>query len=178
MRRLILSAIAAALVASLSPAQAGHTLGHWTDVSFNAAIPCQVYCAYWLEDANTDLDGDGLEDVFFNACKAPFPDGSYDDVVVTAPAGARLLTFQIFPLLDWDSFVCSKPASGNNGDLLATGANAIGDACDGILGPGDLSGTGCVETVAVEAIPGRRYVLRAYNWQDLPDLSGRYQFRG
>lgn len=178
MRKLLLGLVIASLAIGTAPVQAGHQLGHATNVTFEAPVPCMVYCAYWLDAANIDLDGDGAEDIFFNACKAPFPEGSYDDVVVTAPAGARLLRFEIFPALDYDSFVCSKPASGNNGDLLASGAIAVGEACDGVLGPNDPSGTGCRELVNVEVSPGKKYVLRAYNWQDLPTVEGRYTFFG
>ena len=178
MRKLVLGIVGLAMVAGLGPAGANHPLGQWHEFTLGPApVPCMVYCAYWLDSANTDVDGDGTEDIYFAACGAPFPEGSYADLVVTAPANARLLEFQISPPLDWDSFICSKPTQGNNGALLGSGAHAVGDTCDGIIGPDDPTGTGCSETVVISAVPGQRYVLRGYNWQDVPEIPARYRFR-
>lgn len=178
MRKIVLTVISLAMAIGLTPAQANHPLGTWHDFTLGTApVPCMVYCAYWLDTANTDVDGDGREDIYFAACGAPFPEGSYADLVVTAPANAQLLEFQIFPPLDWDAFICSKPAQGNNGALLGTGATAVGEPCDGIIGPDDPTGTGCPESIVITAVPGRQYVLRGYNWQDVPDIPARYRFR-
>jgi hypothetical protein len=160
MRRVILFAvIAAGLASSFTPAHA--TTVKSGRLKFNAPVPCTVTCAYWTDVANGLVPG-----VTFQACKAPFPPNSYADKVLTAPSTADFLVLKLYPTIDWDMFLCSKPSRGNNGRQLAMGAN---DAT------GDCS-VGCVETIRYRVKPGVRYVVRAYNWSDTPDVTGRYWF--
>jgi hypothetical protein len=157
MRKILLAAaLAMATVAPAMPANANHKAGavHW---EFTASVPCLVVCSYWIDNG-------------FTPCEAPFPPGSYEDRVSAAapnPGAGKLglLTFEIFPVLDWDSFVCANDSARTQ---LGQGANAVGDPCDGILGPNDLSGTGCYESVTIPVTQGTTYRLRGYNWQDGP----------
>ena len=130
-------------------------------MTFEAPIPCTVVCAYWLDIANGVVPG-----VKFAECPAPFPSGSYADKVLTAPSKARFLTLKLYPTADWDMFLCSKPKSGNNGRLLKEGANDVAGDCQ----------VGCVETIKYSVKPGTKYVVRAYNWSDVPTVKGRYTF--
>lgn len=168
MRKVLLAAaLALVVMAPALPASASHTAGA-VHFSFSADVPCLVACSYWVDNG-------------FTPCEAPFPPGSYEDKITTAaptpPAGKLgLLTFEIFPTYDWDSFICANtPAR----EELASGAYAVGDPCDGILGPDDPTGTGCAESATIPTNPGRTYVLRAYNWQDGPlaDCPASYVFR-
>lgn len=164
MRKLLLvGALVLAAIAPALPAQARHFGSH--NLTLQAEVPCMVVCSYWIDQG-------------FTACETPFPPGSYDDFITPAfpalPAGGvGLLSFEIFPLLDWDSFVCANTPGKEE---LGRGANVIGELCDGILGPSDPSSTGCKEEVAIVAQPGKSYVLRGYNWQDLPTCPARYTF--
>jgi hypothetical protein len=161
----------AVLLATVPAAGGAHAETPYTPISFHAPIPCMAVCSYW--DVPTRLG--------YTPCEYPFPEGGYADVVVRAPAmppgkSHLVLEFEIYPALDYDAFICDKPATGNNGMQLATGANQVGEACSGILGPNDVSGTGCPEHASTPAVPGHSYVLRAYNWQDFPDCPGAYRF--
>lgn len=157
MRKILLAAVLAiATVAPAMPAQGSHQAGA-VHFQFTASVPCLVVCSYWINNG-------------FTPCEQPFPPGSYEDRVTTgAPTPGTgklgLLTFEIFPVLDWDSFICANTAARTE---LGQGANNVGDPCDGILGPDDLSGTGCYESVTIPTQAGATYRLRGYNWQDGP----------
>lgn len=155
-KMLLVAALAFAVVSPAVPASATHKSGavHW---DFTASVPCLTVCSYWLDNG-------------FTPCEAPFPPGSYEDKI-SAPAPTpssgkvQVITFEIFPVLDWDSFICANNSAKTQ---LGQGANNVGDPCDGILGPNDLSGTGCYESATVPTTSGSTYVLRGYNWQDGP----------
>src|SRR5688572_6467037 len=126
MKKMILGMTLVALALSLQPASA-KTLTR-RSVTFEAAVPCTTLCAYnvdWRfvdDEAVAETKGTQAGPVYKTApvrgpfrstspqaCSNPFPAGSYDDVVVTAPRYSRTLVFQIYPSVDWDSFICSKP---------------------------------------------------------------------
>lgn len=156
--------LCAALVAMLFavPAQAGEVLGTPHAVTFNAPVACSVVCAYWQGPAAAG----------FNECTNPFPEGSYDQLTVTAPLGANLLKFEIFPVVDYDSFICRA----NNGVTLATGANQGVDNCDNLFGPNNPVSIGCYEKSVTPVVPGTRYLLRVYNWSDATPTQAQYTF--
>ena len=131
-------------------------------VTFEAPVMCTVICAYWLEGFNSDIRESGVK---FHECRWPFPAGAYDDVVVRAPAGADLIQFTASPAVDWDIFICKYPARGGKGKTLDTGANTATE-CQ----------IACPESATAGVEPGKRYVLRAYNWSDPLPLKGRYRF--
>jgi hypothetical protein len=114
------------------------------------ATPCAALCANHAAGAD--------------ACRAPSPEGSWDEIVVTATG--TLLTVEVAPRVDWDSFICTKPESGTNGEVLVVGANLIGDECDNTLGSSNLVPIGCDEVLQIGTEPGTRYVVRAYNVAD------------
>lgn len=89
------------------------------------------------------------------ACSAPGPEGSYADVVVQAPRRTKVMSFTAAPDLDWDLFVCSP-----GGKLLAW----------------SYEGLGADEEIWLRVVPGRRYVLRAYNFSDVSPLPARVAF--
>jgi len=185
-RKILLVALMAAVVAPMIPGQA--KVLKRKNVTFEASVPCTVVCPYWLNPEafsagatafvekapNFDPSEDDAEafadraaDVGLSVlgktdwgCDYPGPDVSWDQVKVKAPRGATLLVFEIFPETDWDSFICNA-----KGKFIASGANTVGD-CD----------LGCSEKVAIKVKPGRRYILRAFNWSDFANLRGRYTF--
>ena len=192
---LILTAIVAAF-ASMVPAQAGTT---YRRTATFKGTPCAATCAYWVPKAPsapsapkvpadpTTADpvafADKVLDIPFGvidstdsqsaACTAPSPAGSFADVVATAPKGTNYLVFSATPTVDWDLFICAKPTRGNNGKLLAVGANPVADAND----PTMTCAIGCYEEVHIPVVAGRKYVLRAYNWSDPDNLTAKYTFR-
>jgi hypothetical protein len=124
------------------------------------ATPCAIACSYNLKDA--DRTGGQR----FDACEAPAPEGSFDDVILKAPTGARILTLTITPEVEWDLFLCSKPTRGNNGKLIAKNLNKFWE-CP----------AACPETFSATVSAGRSYVVRAFNVWDPADLPGRYWFK-
>lgn len=161
MRKQLLAAIA--IVALLAPAQGEADQIEKRRLRFVAPLACTATCAYWVDILN-DLEAPGVK---FNECRHPFPRGSYDDVVIEAPQGARLMEFMAWPRVDWDIFVCSKPEKGRNGNTLETGANEATD-CQ----------VACIEKIEMPVDPGVSYVLRAYNWSDPAPLRARVRFFG
>lgn len=133
-----------------------------TTFTVGPATPCAVVCAYW--DAPTALG--------YEPCEHPFPEGSYADITVTAPPGSNILKLEIFPDVDWDSFICAA----NNGRLLARGVNLLSDNCNNIFGPNNPFPIGCYEKAVTPATPGTEYLLRFYNWSDPSVLPGQYTF--
>jgi hypothetical protein len=172
MRKLLILVVALAAMAAVVPANA-YTIK--TGKKIYSADPCAVACSYWGFDIPADptkidpmtYDPETIIDGERFACTKPSPAGSWGDLVVTAPTGANLLKFYGTPEGDWDLFICSKPSVGNNGRLLASGAN---DASD----PNCIMG--CPESVRIPVKAGRKYVLRAYNWLDTENLTARYAF--
>lgn len=161
-RILALAAVAAFALGAAVPAEA-KTIARksYTVKIANAPVPCTGVCAYWVDDLNNSELG-----IRFQACKAPFPQGSYTDIVLRAPDGANHLKIVAYPLIDWDLFLCSKPARGNNGRQLAQGANAATDTDGCSFG----AALGCIEHMSAKVVEGRRYVLRSYNWSDVADM--------
>lgn len=170
-------------------ARAGAQTMPWEDVTFTAPIPCATACPYWLDDLNTDLDGDDKEEIYFQACASPdgtggsledvpglpYQEGSvFDDVLIgPAPEGARLLELELRPAIDWDGFVCD-PETGGELAILANGLHAGQCAMQNPNWPLPF---GCMERGNIEVTAGKRYVFRAYNWSDGPTAPGRYRFR-
>jgi len=187
MRRCVLVLLAS--IATTLPSIAdtpAEQLNIWREVTFTAPIPCTVVCPYWLDMTNTDVDGNGSEDIWFQACgnpsgtadaledaPKPIQRGTvYDDVLVgPAPEGAAVLIFDSTPAVDWDTFICSL-----DGEELANGANILGEHCGGPLGPQNPVPTGCRERAVTLAAQGVEYILRAYNWSDPLPLRARYCF--
>ena len=126
------------------------------------ALPCAAWCTYQFKNFDGLVPGAPRLD----ACEGPGPDGAFSDVVLKAPTGARLLTTSITPDVDWDMFVCAKPARGNNGKMLGKNVNFFLD-CQ----------VACAETVTIKVNAGKSYVVRAYNAYDNLDLTGRYWFK-
>jgi len=178
--------IALVVITTVLPAYAEETneqLNVWRDITFTAPIPCSVACPHWLDVANTDIGGNGQEDVFFSACGnpdgtadqlddvngLPYEEGTiYDDVLVgPRPEDALVLIVDTKPTVDWDSFICA------NGVEMSGHGCQLG--CDPeCFGPVDL--IGCGERAVTSVVSGRIYTLRAYNWLDLSPLRGRYCF--
>ena len=187
MRRCVLVLLAS--IATTLPSVAdtpAEQLNVWREVTFTAPIPCSVVCPYWLDTANSDVDGNGSEDIAFSSCGnprgtadvlaglpgVPHEQGTtYDDVVVgPVPEGGRLLFFESFPAVDWDTYICSM-----DGRELASGANLLDpNSCTGLPVPNSPIPTGCSEEATIQAEPGQQYVLRAYNWSDPFPMEGRY----
>lgn len=167
MRRVLLAtATLAALLVAQSPA--GATSGDHP-ISFSGAVPCGAVCAYWPPG---DLAG-------FEACTNPFPPGSFQDILTeSAPSRAgkkTILVLEIFPQVDWDSFICSMGSGGShNGPLLSKGANELPGDCDNLVGPSNPVSVGCKEVAQAPAVAGQKYVLRAYNWSDALPCPGKY----
>lgn len=175
MRRLVLGlTIMAVLVTGLFgiAAPASAHLNHRHGVTFNKAVlSCAVSCAYWTDAANADIDGNGEPDIYFQACDAPFPTGAYEDKTVAvatygggAPVNATLFLFAIYPLSDWDSFICEP----GTGEELAIGANILGELCDNLLGQNSPVPFGCREFSLIKVKPTDSLILRVYNWSDIP----------
>jgi hypothetical protein len=130
-------------------------------MTFSAAVPCTVVCAYWLAHPPERIPfvaGDGNP----YACTEPFPPGSYEDKILRAPKGAKLLRFQAYPVTDWDVAFCTP---GNK--YISFAANTATD-CQ----------FGCVETANIKVKAGKRYLIRAYNWSDTDPLPAKYWFYG
>ncbi len=171
MRKLFTAAILAGLVVSSAMPQANAaTTRILVQTGKHAAVgtvACTFTCPYWLDVLNDGSTG-------FQACEQPVVAAgvvSHRDTVQGTPKNAagvfaNLVVYVITPEVDWDSFICAKPTSGNNGEMLASGANNVGDPCDGLLGPGDPTGMGCLERSNIPVAPGDKYVFRAYNWSD------------
>lgn len=187
MRKIVLALAVVGMASSFAvPAQAEH-LNRWHTVTFTAGTPCAVACPYWLDDANTDVDGNGNEDIFFSTCANPagtadalsdIPGLPYTEGTVyqtrqvgPRPTGASVLIFEITPQVDFDSFIC-----GTNGAELAAGANILGDNCDNLIGPQNPVPVGCKERAVISVAAGQRYNLRVYNWSDAATTGGRYCF--
>lgn len=130
-------------------------------VTFFAPNPCGVVCPYWtgLEThPATVYDVDTVE----AACR-PSPitaPGSFDQTVRTVPLTATTVKFSIFPVDDFDSFVCSVNNLGTPTAPryhIASGANSVATCV-----------LGCAESsvVTVTAFKGMNLVFRVYNWAD------------
>jgi len=176
--------------ASMIPATAdtpAEQLNIWREVTFTAPIPCSVVCPYWLDVANTDVDGNGEEDIAFDACRNPGGMGdrlggtpvvlheqgsTYDDVVVgPRPEDATVVIFDSYPWLEWDTLICSE-----DGQELAYGSDLRGrNDCGGPLYPSSVP-VACSEHAVTTARAGALYILRAYNWSDPFPLRARYRF--
>lgn len=157
MRKMAAGALALGVLAGSWQAHAGQTKPK--SVTFEALVPCTVVCSYWLPDPPDRIPfvaGDGAP----YACNSPFPEGSYDQITVTAPARATLLRIDAFPVVDWDVYVCTP-----SGGLVAEGATAAVD-CP----------YGCKESISALVKPGKKYVIRAYNWSDYEPLPAKYWF--
>lgn len=190
MRKFMLAALAVVAAASIVPASA-KTISSKT-LTFKAQVPCAAVCTYWLPHQESPgtfavlpwvagttnpVDGSALpvierdEDKAYAkqssyACTQPSPEGSYDDYVVTAPRGSYRMKITYTPTVDWDVYICNKPKSGNNGSLVASETVPYLEECP----------ASCESYVAATVKPGRRYVIRAYNWSDPSDLIARLKF--
>lgn len=187
MRKTVLGVAALGLAATFAiPAQADHAVNRWHPLTFTAGVPCAFACPYWLDDANTDIDGNGQEDIFFATCAnpggtndilgdapgLPYEDGTVfqDFVTHRAPSTAQVLIFEIFPNVDFDSFICSQ----NGEQELAVGANELGQNCDNIIGPQNPVPVACTERASITVASNQRYRLRVYNWSDAVTVAGQY----
>lgn len=193
MRKLIFGLVVLGVVATLgAPAQGNHING-WHNQTWTAGVPCAVACPYWLDTANIDIDGNGKEDVFFQACAnpdgtadmlgaapgVPYTEGTvFDDVIVgPAPTNTKLLEVELFPVVDFDGFICALNANGTVGAELAILANVLGENCDNLIGPNNPVPVGCQEKGNIEAAANKKYVIRVYNWSDGATTTGRWRFR-
>lgn len=169
MRKFLLAATALSMLLAFTPSQAASKTITKKAITFRAATPCTAICAYQTGPLSDDVAATaGVGNPIggkFDACGAPFPAGSWADVVVTAPRLANTLVFRIFPAVDWDSFICTKPARGKSRQL-ATGANSVDPTCL----------YGCEEEVSIRVRPGTKYILRAFNFSDPYVLPADYRF--
>jgi len=184
--RLLIGVLVTMTVLPASAEETNEQLNVWREVTFTAPIPCVVTCPYWLDTANTDIDGNGSEDIAFSSCGnprgtadylsvvpgVPHQKGvTYDDVLVgPRPEGAILLIFESSPLLDWDTFICSL-----DGAELWAGVPLF-PGCDSWIPGGEHLFLGCAERHVITVPAGVQYILRAYNWSDPLPLQGRYCF--
>jgi len=185
--RIVILALTLAVVSPASADTPAEQLNIWREVTFTAPIPCSVVCPYWLDVANTDVDGNGEEDIAFGVCAnprgaadtlgesggLPYEEGTiYDDELIgPPPEGSTVLLFEIWPTIDWDAFICST-----SDNELTIGEHILVENCDSIVGPNNPVPIGCRERISASAVPGREYILRAYNWSDPLPLEGRYCF--
>jgi hypothetical protein len=163
-----------AVVAGLAPGRAG-TIKQGT-LTFQASVPRAVaLCPYWLNEEDPQATADCASSqspavcktLTSYACTHPRVEGTYDDNILKAPKGAKVLQVTYTPDVDWDLYICKKPASGNNGPFLA---NEQGVATD--------CQVGCQATLTAKVKPGRRYVVRGYNFADPGTLTATYKFVG
>jgi hypothetical protein len=176
-----------AMLSLLAPAAKANDLGVWHEITLHAPVPCSFACPYWLDDLNSDIDGNEKEDVYFQACASP--DGTsdalqsvpglpyakgtvYDEVLLgPTPDDARLLAVELRPVVDYDGFICDP----ETGEELAATTSAF--QCSSPV-PVDYLPMGCVEDGSIEAIPGESYILRVYNWSDWAPVPVRYRYLG
>jgi hypothetical protein len=175
-RGFLLLLVATITCLGIIPAHA-KALGSKT-VTMNAT-PCAALCSYNVPHAsdptlfvNSELGSaaDSERQTAY-ACTEPEPAGSYADVVVKAPAGAKLLVLNYQPSVDWDAFICLKPKSGNNGPMVGRETDAtfvIGGACT----------ANCKSTATAKVKPGVQYVIRGYNFDSPDSLKMKYTFFG
>jgi len=193
MRKILVTAVTLALALSFAAPARGVAVNQWQNITFTSVAGCANACPYWLDNANQDLDGNGKEDVFFQSCSNP--DGTadaladvpgapyqnpamYDDIVVgPAPTGSRLLEVELDPQVDWDGFICQWRTGDVAGAELAILANIVLENCNNVVGNDNPVPIACIETGSIEAVVNGRYIIRAYNFHDLPTMTGRYRFR-
>lgn len=150
---------------SSSPVLA-HVRAGATEVVFSGALPCTVVCSYWIDNG-------------FTPCEAPFPRGSYIDHI-TAPAPTPpptkvvALEATLDMEIDWDMFLCSNTTPPRE---IETGIGTpVQPPCDNRLGPNNVIPIGCHEDHSTPVVAGQTVILRAYNWSDPLDATGRYSF--
>jgi hypothetical protein len=173
MNRMVAVLIAIVCVGgAIQPAYADQAAGNAFTYSVANTVPCGLIgAACYLGDVTAST-----------ACSAPFPSGSYLDVVTeaapTPPSGHQtLLSFFAAPVTDWDLFVCAfDSGGGHNGTQLAAGAHAPGDQCDNVLSPSNAVPVGCTEEADAIVQGGTQYVLRAFNKLDQSDLRAIYHW--
>lgn len=200
---LVLGTLGALLpVGALAGAQQATAAAKPQEVTFTAPVPCGAVCAYWVEGncvgcnpdgtARKTAESAGHRGPIFNpagvvdTCDKPFPPGSFDTLQVgTPPPGAEGLDFKLFPLSDWDTFICAY--RGPNADefradptdtqvrwrVVAQGAHAADDPCANSTGV-DALPIGCFEHATAAVSQGTRYMLIAYNWSDIPTADGQW----
>lgn len=137
---------------------------------FAGAVPCGFACPNW--PLTQELLG-------YSPCENPGPPGSWADVVVTAPqppAGKQdvILRLEIFPTIDWDSWICAYNPAGPGGAELSAGQHRVGTPCRSVLGKDTLVPIGCTEEATIGVTPGTKYVLRAYSFSDPTPCPARY----
>jgi hypothetical protein len=175
MKRGIVGVAFVALTIGFGPTQAG-TIKKGT-LTFNASVPCAVaLCSYWFNEEDptataacpAGTEADACERLSSYACTHPRVEGTYDDKILKAPKGAKLLQLAYTPDVDWDLYICKKPATGNNGTWLASEqVDALTD-CQ----------VGCAATLTAKVKAGQRYVVRGYNFSDPSALKATYKFVG
>lgn len=138
--------------------------------TFEAPTPCAFACPYWNQTRSQEQD--------YEATCAPEPDappGSWDDISVTVPAGTTdavptHMLFHIEPALDFDAWVCRETSDSSGRYFVQHAANPVGAPCPTAVN------FGCFENATVRVQPGDKFVLRVYNWSDLPTTPGGYSF--
>ena len=175
LRKLLILLVAASAAASMVQANARDIQKKTVTLT---ATPCLVaLCPYWQPHAsdptvavtaNISTADNQKESAF--ACTEPGPSQFYRDVVVTAPAGAKLLVARYKPSVDWDVWICGKPKNGDNGPMLARESGAGSDVT--------VCQESCPSYVSTKVKPGVKYVLRAYNFSDYDSLKLTYVFSG
>lgn len=187
LKKLMVIILMAALAFAILPAGARVRARH---VSFSAQ-PCTVTCPWFVNTGALPSDATKVDPATYDpldvvltdikmGCTSPGPEGTYDDIRVRVPRGMNWLIFDAWPVVDWDIFVCSgKRGPGDR--FHAYSANSMDpEGIDDEISRGEgicSAGVGCAERISMRVRPGRRYILRAYNWADAEDLRARYVFR-
>lgn len=140
---------------AVGPSAAAHTGSNGTTVVVTAT-PCAVSCAHWLGTP-------------YEACANPFPPGSWADVLTIPtppPPPGKVVVFEVSldSEVDWDLFLC-KDEPGTPG-YDRGGPNILLEPCDNKLGPNNPVPVGCHEDASSVVAPGKRVIIRAYNFAD------------
>ncbi len=130
-----------------------------TTVTYQTTLPCAVACPSW-----TTLDDGGRASCRREPATVP---GSWDEIRVTVPEGAHTFRAAIEPAhTGYEGYICRVIDPGLPTERYEH-ANTLA-----YLLCGD-----CREASAtVPVVAGEVYVVRVYNFADLPTCPGSYEF--
>lgn len=165
MRKIFTAAVMAAVV-HVAPATA--TTEPALQIEQYAPLPCTVACPYW----------DVAETAGFDACSAPFPQGSFD-VTRFRITGPGLVRIAATSVVDYDTFLCTtgpeqEHATTCRGSQVCTW---VPQRCNGLAGV-DAIAVGCTEQLFITLGElhvrnggiNDEFLLRSYNWSDYAPL--------
>jgi hypothetical protein len=135
---------------------------------FGPSVPCAVACSYWLA---SNL-GEDQNEAACAATPGGIP-GSWQDVAVTVPATVDgsvpvELAYWMRPALDSDVYLCRATPDAKGHRFVALGAYGVSEC--------QAEAAWCTDTFAAPVAPGESYVIRVYNWSDVPTVNGTYGF--